>query len=194
MEASSASPLIMSRSEFLFQVLVVALGAPTGFRHVDQRGSACGRGGEPVFRNFRLSFWPFDQTLFLDPRRYPVIIVNVLSGRARRRSETPEWHWFPSPGHAAPSTGGQADREFLRGNRLSYISTTDQRRRRSVLTPFLWWQSMTPGGPQAYGELNADHIKETERGDSVTKFGVDTISGIGAHRRGCDTARRATLI
>ena len=42
------------------------------------------------------------------------------------------------------------------------------------------------GGLQTGGGLNADHIRKTERGDAVAKFSVDTIPGIGEHRRGCD--------
>src|SRR3954464_2184711 len=193
MEASPTSPFIMPEAELLFEILVIALDAPSRFRDVDQRASAHtrGQGAEPVFRWFRLSFWPFDQTPFLRPWRCPVIIAmcraDAYGGEARCQRGIASL----SPGHAAPGTGGQADRQFLRGNRFSFVVSTDQRRRPSVATPLLWRQWHDARWPQAGGGLNADHIRETERGDAVTKLSVDTIPGIGEHRRGCDTGPKS---
>jgi hypothetical protein len=138
LEASPTSSFIMPKAEFLFQILIVALDAPTRLRDVDQSAPARARGqsGEPVFRGLRLSFGPFDQTPFLGPWRRPVIIAmcraDAYGGEARRQGGVGSH----SPGHAAPGTGGQTARQLLRGIRFSFVVTTDQRRRPSVfMTP-----------------------------------------------------------
>lgn len=63
MKASPAAPLIVAKAEVLFQVLVVALDAPTLVRSADQfvQRSALGQGAQAVFRRLGLVCRPLDE-------------------------------------------------------------------------------------------------------------------------------------
>ena len=60
----------MCKTEFLFQLLVIALDAPAQLGQIDQsveRG-ILRDGGQPVFGGCGVGLWPFDQQPFLAVR------------------------------------------------------------------------------------------------------------------------------
>src|SRR4051795_7087039 len=67
MEPAPAAPLIVPQSEFLLELLVVALDAPAQLGQRDEavEGDVLGKGGEPVFRRPLLLRRPLDQQPFL---------------------------------------------------------------------------------------------------------------------------------
>ena len=63
MEAAPAASFIVSKAEFLFKLLVIALDPPAQFREIDQatEGDVRREGGQPVFGGLGLTLGPFDQ-------------------------------------------------------------------------------------------------------------------------------------
>src|SRR3954466_5992729 len=77
MKAAPAAPLIVTKPEFLLEVLVVPLDPPAQLGGVDQ-GAATDGGGQrrqPVLRRFGFIRGPFDQAPFLGTRRGTLIIA-----------------------------------------------------------------------------------------------------------------------
>ena len=67
-EASPTSPLVMTETDLLLQVLVVPFDAPAQLGEIDQLGErgVFRQGREPVLRRLLLVLGPFDQEPFLD--------------------------------------------------------------------------------------------------------------------------------
>ena len=68
-KATPAAPLEVAEPDLLFQFLVVALDPPARLGGVHQllEWGVCGQVGQPVFRGFGLTAWPFAQQPFLRP-------------------------------------------------------------------------------------------------------------------------------
>ncbi len=79
MESALASALIMARTEFLLEVLVIALNAPAQLGSVDQEFAAGigGRGGQPVFGWLSFASGPFDQAPFLGLGGKPGLALGI---------------------------------------------------------------------------------------------------------------------
>ena len=77
MEAAPSAPFIMAEPDLLLEFLIIAFDAPAQLGAVDQimEGDVVGKGREPVFGRFLLTFGPLDQQLFLRPRRAPLLIA-----------------------------------------------------------------------------------------------------------------------
>ena len=120
MEAAPAAPFIVSRTQFLFQLLVIALDPPTQFGQIDQAIEEHVRreGGQPVLGGLGLTLGPFDQQPFLVPRLGPSRATmggpHPNPGKARcQRSRAPL-----APGNRLPACRRQAERQRLDANRL----------------------------------------------------------------------------
>src|SRR5215204_2616940 len=89
METAPAAPLIVPQSEFLLELLVVALDAPPELGEFDQAREAdlLWQGREPVFGRLLLAFRPLDQEPFLRAQlAQPVVAMSGShphSGKAR---------------------------------------------------------------------------------------------------------------
>ena len=83
MKAAPTTPLVVAKSEFLLEVLVVPLDPPAQFGDSNQGTTADGRGqgGQKVFRWFGFVRRPLDQAPFLGTGRGTVVI-------AMRRADT----------------------------------------------------------------------------------------------------------
>ena len=66
-EAAPSTAFEMSKSDFLLELLIVALDAPAQFGEVNQisKGNVLRKGRKPVFGRLVFSFWPLDQQPFL---------------------------------------------------------------------------------------------------------------------------------
>jgi hypothetical protein len=86
MEAAPATPLVVFKAEFLFQLLVIALDPPAQFGQIDQaiEGHVRREGGQPVFGGLGLTLGPFDQQPFLIPRLGPPLVAMGHPHRKRR--------------------------------------------------------------------------------------------------------------
>ena len=77
METPPSSPLIVAKSEFLLEVLVVALDPPAqlGGIHKIAAARCCGQRGQNIFGRFGFVGRPFDQAPFLGARRRTLVIA-----------------------------------------------------------------------------------------------------------------------
>src|SRR6266851_8423232 len=118
-EAAPAPSLVMCKTEFLFQLLVIALDAPAHLGQIDQsveRG-ILRDGGQAVFGGCGVALWPFDQQPFLATRLGPPIIAmrrpHPNPGKARRQRSRRSF----APGNHLPACLGQVERERLDADR-----------------------------------------------------------------------------
>src|SRR5579862_2528810 len=76
-KASSPSSFVVIEPELLFQLLIVALDAPSQFGGLDERfdGHVWRQGREPVFRRRAFTVGPFDQQPLLSMRLGTPIIA-----------------------------------------------------------------------------------------------------------------------
>src|SRR3982750_3742244 len=77
MEAAPAASFVVSKAQFLFQLLVIALDPPAQFGQIDQaiEGHVRRNGGKPVFGGLSLTLGPFDQQPFLITRLAPPLVT-----------------------------------------------------------------------------------------------------------------------
>ena len=70
-EAASAASLVVSKAQFLFQLLIIALDPPEQFGQIDQaiEGRVRRDGGQPILGRLGVALGPFDQQPFLVPRQ-----------------------------------------------------------------------------------------------------------------------------
>src|SRR3954466_1222837 len=99
MEPAPAAPLIMPQSEFLLELLVVALDAPAQLGQRDEavEGDVLGKGGEPVFRRPLLLRRPLDQQPFLRAGFAKMIVAMRVLPRPQGVEDGP----VPSPGQGS---------------------------------------------------------------------------------------------
>ncbi|CAE6873385.1 hypothetical protein R69658_08264 [Paraburkholderia aspalathi] len=87
-KATPASPFVMTEPELLFQVLIVALDAPThlGHEHKLLKCRLCGGGSEKVFERLRITFRPFNEQPFFVSNGTSLIVAmcgtNPQGGKA----------------------------------------------------------------------------------------------------------------
>src|SRR5271170_4227610 len=62
-EAAPPAPFIVTQAKLLFELLIIALNAPTQLCQINQaiEGDTLGQGGEPIFGWFGFVLRPFDQ-------------------------------------------------------------------------------------------------------------------------------------
>ena len=89
MEAAPAAAFEVAQTNFLFELLIVALDAPAQFRHPDHGGKADVRWQrrKPIFGRLLFAPGPFDQQPLLGPRLAALVIemrgTNPQPGEAR---------------------------------------------------------------------------------------------------------------
>src|SRR3954451_17404355 len=76
-EAAPAASLVVSKTQFLFELLVVAFDPPAQLGQIDQavEGHVRRDGGQPILGGFGIALGPFDQQSFLLPRRGPPLVA-----------------------------------------------------------------------------------------------------------------------
>ena len=96
MEAAPASALEMPEPDFLLEIAIVALDAPTQLGEIDETGKADGlrQGGEPVFRRLLFALGPFDEQPFFRPG---FAALAVAPGDADTKAR-----WFPRARSSSP--------------------------------------------------------------------------------------------
>src|SRR6266436_10304673 len=106
-EAAPPAPFIITKAEFLFELLIIALDPPPQFRQVDQtiKSDILGQGGKPILGRLGFVLRPLDQKPLFSAQLAQQVI-------AMRRP------------HAAP---GKARGEPIRGS----LAPTDRLPRRS---------------------------------------------------------------
>src|SRR5688572_18203093 len=89
MEAAPATSLVVSKAQFLFQLLVIALDPPAQFGQIDQaiEGHVRREGGQPVFGGLGVALGPFDQQPFLVPRLGPPLVTMRCRTRTRAKRD-----------------------------------------------------------------------------------------------------------
>ena len=62
MEAAPAASLVVSKAQFLFQLLIIALDPPAQLGQIDQaiEGHIRRDSGQPIFGGLGIAFGPFD--------------------------------------------------------------------------------------------------------------------------------------
>src|ERR1700677_2336928 len=94
-KAAPASPLIMTQSEFLLQLFIVALDDPAMLRHPHQisKFGDLGQSGEPVLSRFCLPARPLDEQPFFCTELTSLVIA---MGRTYSHSGKTRTQRFPS--------------------------------------------------------------------------------------------------
>src|SRR5580692_4622593 len=115
MEATPSSPLIVTETKFLFEVLVVALDPPAQLGGVHQFTTAGVRGqrGQKVFRRLGFVRRPFDQTPLLGSGRRAVIITMCGPDTHGREARDELGVGSFAPGDPPPGASGKAQRHLL---------------------------------------------------------------------------------
>src|SRR5260370_35033018 len=130
MQATPPSPLIVTKPEFLLEILIVPLDPPAQLGGVYQGTAADVRGqrGQKVFRRLGFVRGPFDQAPFLGSGRGAVIIAmrgpDTHGGEARGE---PGAAPLP-PGDTPRECFGKVQRQLLGRDRLMPVSTTHRGR------------------------------------------------------------------
>src|SRR4051794_29500840 len=131
MKAAPASSLVVAKSKFLLEVLVVPLDPPTQLDGRHQRTAADRRGqrGEKILGRFGFVGGPFDHAPFLGAWRGALVIAmcgtNTHGGETRSEFGVGAF----APGHPPPGSLWKAERQLLGRNRLMLAVTTDRRGR-----------------------------------------------------------------
>ena len=87
MEAAPAASLVMSKAQFLFQLLIIALDPPAQLGQIDQtiEGHVRRDGGQPILGGLGVALGPFDQQPFLAAHLVMAIARSCIRGGARGR-------------------------------------------------------------------------------------------------------------
>src|SRR6266853_5916239 len=130
-EAAPPAPFIITKAEFLFELLVIALDPPSQLCQINQavEGGILGQGGEPILGGFCFVIWPLDQQpLFSAQLAHQVITMrrpHPPPGKARRQPIRGSL----APGDRLPRLLRQAESKCLDRDRLVLPIT---------LKPLLW--------------------------------------------------------
>ena len=115
MKAAPASPLVMTKPEFLLEILIVPLDPPPQLGGVDQ-GTATdvlGQRGQKVFRRLGFAGGPFNQAPFLGSGRGTVIVAmrgpHPHGGEARGELGVAPF----APGDPPPGAFGKLQRQLF---------------------------------------------------------------------------------
>src|SRR3954449_4368528 len=119
MEAAPAASLVVSKAQFLFQLLIVTLDAPAQFGQIDQaiKRRVLWDGGKPILGGLGIALGPFDQQPFLIPRLGPPIIVMGGSHPNPGKARGQRSRGSLAPGNHLPACRGQVERQRLDANR-----------------------------------------------------------------------------
>ena len=180
MKAAPTSSLIVTKPQFLLEVLVVALDPPAQLGGVHQ-GAATDVGRQrrqPVLRRFGFIRRPFDQAPFLGAWCSTLIIAICRSdahgGEARGK-----------PGVAALAPSSPAARPFSVGQvpvvwprPAGAPRAADGARRTATPAPRFRRQRFHARRPQAGGGLDGDDIGQADLGDAVTQIGVVAVASV----------------
>jgi len=119
MKAAPAPALIVIEPDFLFQLLVIALNAPSAFSGHQMRERGVGwQGGQPVFGWFSFAVGPFDQEP-LFRTQFGALVIPVgrwhpHAGKARAQLRVGAF----APCHHPPRRSGQGLGQLLDTDRL----------------------------------------------------------------------------
>src|SRR4051795_5602071 len=138
MEAAPAASLVVSKTQFLFELLVIALDPPAQLGQIDQAIERHVRrdGGQPILCGLGGALGPFDPHPFLAARLGPPIIVmrrpHPYPGKARDQRSRASL----APGNRLPVCRRQAERKRLDAHRTVL----------GVVAHELWWPTATDHG------------------------------------------------
>ena len=105
----------MTETDFLLQILIFTLNAPTEFCCVDQvyEAEAFGQRAEPVFRRLLLVLRPFDEEPLFRPTLLQLRVAMGGSDPEPRESRCELASRALAPGNRFPRRGRQPQREVL---------------------------------------------------------------------------------
>src|SRR5512134_174102 len=182
-KAAPSATLVVSKPEFLLEVLIIALDPPASLRlpHEFGEGGVGREGGEPVLRRLFLTFWPLDQTPFLGTRFRAIDVAmggaDAHGGEARGQPGIGAL----APGDTPPCRRRQADGEFLCRDRLVFVVAAQKQGWTPATAPWLRWQRAFARWPERGRGLDADDIQEPEASDAVAKVCVHAVAGVSQH-------------
>jgi hypothetical protein len=139
MKATPPSPLVVTKPEFLLEILIIPLDPPAQVGVVYQGTAAdvLGQRGQKVFRRLRFVRGPFDQAPFLGFGRGAEIIAmrgpDTHGGKARGEPGAAPF----APGDPPPGFFGKVQRQLLGRDRLMLDVATDRRRPTTTPAPLL---------------------------------------------------------
>src|SRR5258708_8524047 len=151
MQATPPSPLIVTKPEFLLEILIVPLDPPAQLGGSDEGRAADVRGerGQKVFRRLGFVRGPFDQAPFLGSGRGAVIIAmrgpDTHGGEARGEPGVASF----APGDPPPGFFGKAQRQLLGRDPLTLDASAGRGRPTTTPAPLLRWERFHAGWPQA---------------------------------------------
>src|SRR5260370_28402659 len=184
MKATPPSPLIVTKHEFLLEILIVPLDPPAQLGGIYQGTAADVRGqrGQKVFRRLGFVRGPFDQAPFLGSGRGAVIIAmrgpDTHGGEARGEPGVAPF----APGDPPPGCFGKVQRQLLGRDRLMLDVTTDRGRPTTTPAPFLRCERFHAARPHAPRGLNAHGIGQPAFRDSAANVRVAPTTPFGPAR------------
>src|SRR3954463_3882536 len=180
MEAAPAASLIVSKAQFLFQLLVIALDPPAQFRQIDQalEGHVRREGGQPVPGGLGLTLGPFDQQPFFVPRLGPPLVTmggpHPNPGKARCQRARVSL----APGDRLPAGRRQAERKRLDANRLVLTVAAHQLWATAATRPGQRWQRCRPRRPYRTLRRDAGDTDQSQSADLLAQPSIGAITGI----------------
>src|SRR4051794_39502461 len=180
METAPAAPLIVPQSEFLLELLVVALDAPPELGEFDQAHEAdvLRQGREPVLGGLLLAFRPLDQEPFLRARLIQPVIAMSASHPHPREARGEAIGCTLAPGDLGPRLRPKSKRQRLNRDRLVLVIPAHQLGWSSPARPGLGRQGRTALRPDRGVGQDPGDVTEPERGDVGAQLRIAAITGI----------------
>src|ERR687893_1108927 len=174
MEAAPAAPLVVPETQFLFELLIIALDPPAQFRQIDQaiEGHVGWEGGQPILGGLGLTLGPFDQQPFLVPRLGPPLVTmgwpHPNPGKARGQRARASL----APGDCLPADRRQVERQRLDTNRTMLGVAAHQLRATATTRPGQRWQRCRPRRPYRALRRDAGDIDQSQSVDLLAQPSV----------------------
>src|SRR5712692_9880566 len=184
-KTSPAPTFVMSQSQLLLQLLVVAFDNPTVFRSFHQL-SQCGAGREsrkPVLGRFALPLRPFDQQPFF-VTRFASPIVPMSRSHSQCRKTGAQFLLRPlTPRDRSPILGRQRKSHLLDRNRLMFSIPAQQFR--GAPQPASWFcrEWSFSRSPNRCVPAHANNIRKAPFAERLPKLSFIALRCIGQHRR-----------
>src|SRR5437773_4472451 len=182
-EAAPPAPLIITKAEFLLQLLIIALDPPSQLCEINQtlEGDILSQSGKPIFGRFGFSLRPLDQQPLLGTRLGQQAIAmrwpHPLACKPRREPVRSAF----APRNGLPRFCRQAESERLDRDWLMLLVASKQ----------LGWPPDTPTGrrrqrpgarwPNRGIRTDPGHIADAEGGDLRPQPRIAAVTGIHQH-------------